>query len=483
MTPSNLSRFLSVLSTSFLSFLLYRHVYEIIREGYPCRLYFDLEFPKKENPLTNGDDLTSRWIQLVLWKLYEYFGLCLGLESVVDMDSSTDKKFSRHITFIIRGDTGIDMATLKSSDMMSEISHHKIEDESQKDRELLFLNNIEVGKFVFCVVNDMLLDEYDDDIDDNYKEAEAEYGKSDQDRPSKAQSPSQAAVHRPYSEFREFWLLKDGKPMFFADLGVYTRNRAFRLFSSSKYGKTAALRLAKPDITGTGVNSLVNQAILGKRKIIGDDNLVNTKLTNETETRKALMSAILGLTFVLPAGIVAASSCMSAYDDDDLSPVVIEKGNESTHQLYTKCVEVVVGGGEEKNIDTGGEPRSDYDEHDRPSSTSSSNSSSSSSDKYYAVDSQEGTLVCCHLNVKNLQNYLVVPSIFHPKAMTQHENKRTTKANSNFSIAQDWQQLKRPRSYIDEDSHISASNIMPSPFPALDDFVLKSRAKVCNIEY
>ena len=72
-----------------------RHVYEIIREGYPCRLYFDLEFPRNENPNVDGDHLTCRWIELILWKLYEYFGLCLGFDSVVDLESSTDKKFSR----------------------------------------------------------------------------------------------------------------------------------------------------------------------------------------------------------------------------------------------------------------------------------------------------------------------------------------------------------------------------------------------------
>lgn len=36
----------------------------------------------------------------------------------------------------------------------------------------------------------------------------------------------------------------DGKPVFFVDTGVYTRNRCFRMIWSTKYGKTTPLTLA-----------------------------------------------------------------------------------------------------------------------------------------------------------------------------------------------------------------------------------------------
>ena len=55
----------------------HRHVYEIIRDGFPCRLYFDLEFTKEDgrNFDVNGDELTKQWIILVAGKIYEKFGI------------------------------------------------------------------------------------------------------------------------------------------------------------------------------------------------------------------------------------------------------------------------------------------------------------------------------------------------------------------------------------------------------------------------
>lgn len=40
----------------------HRHAYEIIREGEPCRAYFDLEFSQKMNPSLDGHLLTERLV-------------------------------------------------------------------------------------------------------------------------------------------------------------------------------------------------------------------------------------------------------------------------------------------------------------------------------------------------------------------------------------------------------------------------------------
>lgn len=42
-----------------------RHVYEIIREGAPCRMYFDLEFARGCNEDLDGDALVRAWINVV----------------------------------------------------------------------------------------------------------------------------------------------------------------------------------------------------------------------------------------------------------------------------------------------------------------------------------------------------------------------------------------------------------------------------------
>ena len=47
----------------------------MIRDSFPCRLFFDLELSIKSNPGVNGNDLTSKWIYLVAWKVYQLWGV------------------------------------------------------------------------------------------------------------------------------------------------------------------------------------------------------------------------------------------------------------------------------------------------------------------------------------------------------------------------------------------------------------------------
>ena len=46
------------------------HVYEIIREGSPCRMYFDLEFARAYNPGLDGEGLVRAWINVVAGKTF-----------------------------------------------------------------------------------------------------------------------------------------------------------------------------------------------------------------------------------------------------------------------------------------------------------------------------------------------------------------------------------------------------------------------------
>ena len=79
-----------------------RHVFEMIRDSFPCRLFFDLEFSIKSNPGVNGNDLTSKWIYLVAWKVYQLWGVSLDKGHFVVFDSTQPNiKFSKHITVII----------------------------------------------------------------------------------------------------------------------------------------------------------------------------------------------------------------------------------------------------------------------------------------------------------------------------------------------------------------------------------------------
>ena len=81
-----------------------RHLYEVIREETPCRLYFDLEFSKLYNP----DLVTCEETTKLLYEFYEelkydiqqYYGLQLQSKQIINLDSSNESKFSRH--WIIR---------------------------------------------------------------------------------------------------------------------------------------------------------------------------------------------------------------------------------------------------------------------------------------------------------------------------------------------------------------------------------------------
>jgi len=77
-----------------------RHYYELIRESNPCRLYFDLEYHKLANlHLTNNDPNTN----ILLMQQFMIQQLILEIQVspldiiLLDLDSSTDLKFSRHL--------------------------------------------------------------------------------------------------------------------------------------------------------------------------------------------------------------------------------------------------------------------------------------------------------------------------------------------------------------------------------------------------
>nr|GLL20114.1 DNA-directed primase/polymerase protein [Ipomoea trifida] len=74
-----------------------RHHYEVIQEGLPCHLYFDLEFNKKANADKNGDEMVDLLIVAVFDTLLEKYSLEGSHDWIVELDSSTEDKFSRHL--------------------------------------------------------------------------------------------------------------------------------------------------------------------------------------------------------------------------------------------------------------------------------------------------------------------------------------------------------------------------------------------------
>ncbi|KAK1272890.1 hypothetical protein QJS04_geneDACA013180 [Acorus gramineus] len=75
----------------------FRHHYEVIQEGFPCHMYFDLEFNKRANAEKNGSEMVDVLISVIFDALFDKFCIQGNKEWIIELDSSTDEKFSRHL--------------------------------------------------------------------------------------------------------------------------------------------------------------------------------------------------------------------------------------------------------------------------------------------------------------------------------------------------------------------------------------------------
>ncbi|KAK9672585.1 hypothetical protein RND81_12G110100 [Saponaria officinalis] len=155
-----------------------RHHYEVIQEGLPCHLYFDLEFNRLENREKDGDQMVDLLVSVIFEALNEKYQLHGEQDWVVELDSSTEAKFSRHLVLRIP--------------------------------KAAFKDNSHAGAFVSEICSRIR----------NASEKDARF--------------QQLFVIKDSS--------CDGCPtQLFVDNAVYSRNRCFRLALSSKAGKTSVL--------------------------------------------------------------------------------------------------------------------------------------------------------------------------------------------------------------------------------------------------
>ncbi|KAK9826250.1 hypothetical protein WJX74_002799 [Apatococcus lobatus] len=80
-----------------------RHWYEVIWGDRPCHLYFDLEFITACNPKANGNALVEHLLHSVAQHIRQIWGYELQQDWVLELDSSTPTKFSRHVVIQIPG--------------------------------------------------------------------------------------------------------------------------------------------------------------------------------------------------------------------------------------------------------------------------------------------------------------------------------------------------------------------------------------------
>lgn len=196
------------------------HSYEVITEGAVCKLYFDLEFHRPSNRGLDGKTMVSSLIQYVCEKLKEFYGIECSEKDVLNLDSSTEEKFSRHLIFILSNE--------------------------------VFKDNIHVGRFVHAILQQVLSTSKrgsHEDADGNSVQEDNSGCKTHPvvvENPAEADSP-QTKRRRQEERDLSFLLVKnkEGQECLFVDIGVYTKNRNFRLYKSTKVGKNAAFSVAE----------------------------------------------------------------------------------------------------------------------------------------------------------------------------------------------------------------------------------------------
>jgi len=149
-----------------------RHYYEVIPQGAPCKLFFDLEFSIELNPNVDGDQMCNDFKAALTRHLIQTFGTSTSGVAIVDLDSTTKTKFSRHLIVTSHVFQNIRQMKLYVADLCQTIR-------TSSEFRIQITSGAEGG---------------------------------------------------------------DVSKGLFVDEGVYTKNRNFRLYLSSKFGKETALR-------------------------------------------------------------------------------------------------------------------------------------------------------------------------------------------------------------------------------------------------
>lgn len=255
-----------------------KHVYEIIRDDVPCRAYFDLEYQKEFNRNINGDILTSMWINIVVWKIFDLFGVSIGKKDVIILDSSTAKKYSKHVILVIPFRATAGKRTFEDFDGVEPSSSRA------DDGEYLFRNNIAVGNLVRVIIAGISEHSKESHHAVDYEVRAGEFktkhsiSTDDQNSYRSGDSSSEGVCGRvmesnrlmsdavdnvpnvnmnnsdhsigarAHTDLDLLWVNKEkGEKTCFVDLGVYTKNRAFRLWNSSKFGKNVPFTVLLAD--------------------------------------------------------------------------------------------------------------------------------------------------------------------------------------------------------------------------------------------
>ena len=163
------------------------HYYEVITDGNPCWLYFDLEFNQTANPAVSPEDVMPHFYRCLDAYFIKVFGCPCAPAAVLELDSSSPEKFSKHVI----------VKTLRDG------------------RRLAFAHNGVLKRLVEDFVSGL------------------------RDRTTDRRGEDTANL------FFYKALHDDNPGSCLVDTSVYSRNRCFRLLWSSKFGQDRPLRLTR----------------------------------------------------------------------------------------------------------------------------------------------------------------------------------------------------------------------------------------------
>jgi len=246
-----------------------RHFYELLREGHPCHLYFDIEFKKTLNPHADGDRMVDIFLKCLQGQLAQACGIDLQRSDVIELDSSTPDKFSRHLICHMRHTVDCAPGLSPSSSSCSSSSSIATATSAPQPQRLLavFQDNIHAGNFVrlLCAQVKAECSPASSQTDISHSTSTTASTSTRWPNVSKADLMS-LFVHDDVPRTGVGVLPADSRDqadstmdsistvaapgsehlphagannrVIFVDTGMYTRNRCFRLYLSSKLGKS-----------------------------------------------------------------------------------------------------------------------------------------------------------------------------------------------------------------------------------------------------
>lgn len=233
-----------------------RHHYEIIRADRPCHLYYDLEYASAANPDVDGVRATDALIALTLEDLAEHEGFAdppLRREDVlVELESleppRARSKFSRHLVFRLPNDAAFASAAHVGHFVRRLMKKARERRKTDPRCDALFVRDERDAAKALEDPTRLSEDPGDgknaarrkDGKENDPADPESEVDPELEVSENKKTKRAKEDVLRTKRTSRDR-LASVERTRSFVDEGVYTRNRAFRLYLSSKNGKRKRL--------------------------------------------------------------------------------------------------------------------------------------------------------------------------------------------------------------------------------------------------